>query len=324
MKNISRKIIICISIVALFACQSVAEPDWYNTPTTNDPEYIVANGQGRNLIQAKKSALNQINSQLWMQINSSFESREVIRSSHSDFSSNQFLDNKINSKTATVTFTGINYTKIEKNDIAYFVEARVSKASIIEQLIEDIKNSNHKAQSLLAKLQYQDSLIWWLESRDFSSEVDKLLVRQAMLKSLSVDHIPPATQVDKLVRKISEVHSSILIYLIPSRNNIKSAQLLADQLSSQRIKTTFRNTDSVSQTLNLKTDLRQSIIGDAYISTQITTIKLQGKNGNTLASNEIISTGNSLSNYLLSKEGAERNFNTIINDQGLWESLGLK
>ena len=118
--------------------------------------------------------------------------------------------------------------------------------------------------------------------------------------------------------EISQIQSELVVRLVVNKSEKKAADLLADKFSGQRINTTFKNTSHVTHTLRLHGELRQSKVGDAYISTLIATLKLQGRKGNTLASNEIISTGNSLSNYALSKEGSQRNFAEIIENQGLW------
>lgn len=319
-----RPLSICLFSLALFACQSTSPPDWYSTPPTNEPDYLVSVGQGRSLEQAKKTALNQINAQLWTQIDSTFTSRDVYQSHGSNSTSNSLIDNKINSRTTTVSFADIEYPLVDKNDIGYYVQAKVKRESVIKQLQMDIRQTDARAKQQLAKFQHQDSLVWWLENRELTSQSELISVRQAMLRSMSVDDIPTALSVNQLISKISEVQSNLVIRFINSKSDQKSAELLADQFSLERLKTTAKSSSQVTHILRMDTELRQSRVGDAYVSTQITTLKLQGRKGNTLASNEIISSGNSLSNYALSKEGAQRHFSEIVGNQGLWSSLGIK
>ncbi len=323
MLTMNKIILVCSLSLTLLACQSTTAPDWYNAPPTNDPTYLVSVGQGRSLDQAKKTALNQINAQLWTQIDSTFASRDVYQSTNSGSSANSLVDNKINSKTATVTFTDIEYPLIDKNDIGYYVQAKVKRESVIQQLQVDIRQINIKAEQQLQKFQHQDSLIWWLENRTLTPQLDLITVRQAMLRSMGIDNIPTAPAMEELVSQISKVQSRLVIRFINSSSDKKSAELLADHFSQEQIKTTFKNSSQATHTLRMNTELRKSKVGDAYVSTQLTTLKLQGRKGNTLASNEIISSGNSLSNYALSKEGAQRHFSEIVENQGLWSSLGI-
>lgn len=324
MLSMNKIILVCSLSFTLLACQSTSAPDWYNAPPTNDPAYLVSVGQGRSLDQAKKSALSQINAQLWTQIDSTFASRDVYQTQNANSSSSSLVDNKINSKTATVTFTDIEYPLVDKNDIGYYVQAKVKRESVINQLQTDIRQTNTRAEQQIAKFQHQDQLIWWLENRELTNQAELISVRQAMLQSMNVADIPAAPSVTALISKIAEVQSHLVIRFIHSSSDQKSAQLLADQFSTERLKTTAKNSSQVTHILRMDTELRQSRVGNAYVSTQLTTLKLQGRKGNTLASNEIISSGNSLSNYALSKEGAQRHFSEIVGNQGLWNSLGIK
>lgn len=324
MLTIKRKLILGLCSLALFACQSTTPPDWYSAPPTNDPDYLTAVGQGLNLTQAKQSALSQINAQLWTQIDSSFVSRDTVLSRNQSEHTSSLVDNHINSKTANVTLTGIDYPQVAKNDIGYYVQAKVSRATVIRQLRSDIEQSNRSAQAILAQRQHQDALMWWLTNRNLSSEAQAVAVRQAMLRALGENHIPQAQSVDTLLRALSETRSALVIRIAAGRKDHKSAQLLAEQFSKQQLQTTFKRTSATTHVLKLTTELRQSTVGQAYISTQFTTLKLQGRNGSILASNEIISSGNSLTNYTFSKEGAERNFAETVSAQGLWNSLGIQ
>ncbi len=310
--------------LTLAACQSTAPPDWYTEIPTNDSQYFTAVGKGRSLQQAKKEALSQINSQLWTQIDSTYASRDVFQTQNDASSSHSYIDNKINSKTTSVTFNDIEYTKVEQNDLGYFVEARVERPTVIQQLKSDIKNSDHKAELQLAELKHQDSLTWWLNNRESAQQADFVAIRQAMLKSLKQDDIPLAPSVTQLVKSITEVKSNLLVRFISQSSNRKAAELLQNQFGDQGIQTTTKATSRVTHTLRLSSELRQNKVGQTFVATDLMTLNLQGRKGNTLASSEIISSGNSLTNYAFAKEGAQRHFAEIVANQGLWESLGIQ
>ncbi|QXO17224.1 LPP20 family lipoprotein [Vibrio ostreae] len=324
MLTIKRKLILGLCSLALLACQSTTAPDWYSAPPTNDPQYLTAVGQGLNLTQAKQSALSQINAQLWTQINSSFVSRDIVQSRNQSEHASSLIDNHVNSKTANITLTGIDYPQVAKNDIGYYVQAKVSRDTVVRQLRSEIEQSNRHAQAVLQQRQHQDALLWWLANRAQSEQAQAVAVRQAMLRALGQDDIPKAESIDQLASALAQVQSGIVIRVSASRKDQKSAELLAEQFSKQSLKTTFSGTPNTTHVLKLTSQLRQSTVGQAYISTQFTTLKLQGRNGNILASHEIISSGNSLTNYTFSKEGAERNFADTVSAQGLWTSLGIQ
>jgi len=309
---------------ALAACQNTTPPSWYQQPTTNQHDTLIGLGEGRTLEQAKQVALNQINAQLWTQIEASFSSHEVAQTQQQQSSSSSLIDNKINSKTANVTFTGIDYQKIEKNDIAYFVQAQISRANVIAQLNADIRQREQRAKERLEQLHHQDPLLWWLEHHLAVKEADAVNVRQAMLRSLTLQPPPLSPNVNLFISRLSEVQSSLVIHVDANRSEQKMAQMIAAELSEQRIKTSQSSSPLVTHVLKMQSELKQSKVDDAYISTRFTTLKLLNRQGNVIASNEVISSGNSLSGYPLSIQGAERHFAGLMANQGIWAFLGLK
>lgn len=323
MNHMYHKAILLVTF-ALAACQNTTPPSWYQQPETNQHDALVGLGEGRTLEQAKQVALNQINAQLWTQIEASFSSHEVAQTRQQQSSSSSLIDNKINSKTANVTFTGIDYQKIEKNDVAYFVEVQISKDNVIAQLNADIRQREQRAKERLEQLQYQDPLLWWLAHHLAVKEADEVTIRQAMLRSLTQQPAPPSPNVSLFVSQLSGVQSSLVIHVDANKREQKMAQMIATELSAQRIKTSQSASSLVTHVLKLQSDLKQSKVDDAYISTRFTTLKLLNRQGNVIASNEIISSGNSLSGYSLSNQGAERHFANLMAKQGIWAFLGFK
>ncbi|CAM3370587.1 LPP20 family lipoprotein [Shewanella pealeana] len=307
----------------MLGCQSTKTPDWYNLPISNNSDYITAVGEGRSLEQAKKSALSNINAALWTQVNSSFSMNDTHRSINDKNYSNAYVNNAINTKTANIAFSGVEYINIANNDTHFYAQAQINKSNIISQLTSDLRNINQKAEAQVDKLAYQDALQWWLVNKDSAIYNDYTHVRLAILSSLSPAHGINTQSLDKLNSLSARVKSNILIHIQTSKSDKKMAQIIADKLSNEGIKTTMHSTSTVTHNLKLISDLRQSIMAEAYISTKITALQLKDRNNNIISSSEIISTGNSLSNYQISKEGAERHFSTLVDERGLWPALGL-
>jgi len=323
MKQYTKKLLPLFFLSMLTACQSTKNPEWYDQPQVNNTEYIFAVGEGRNLNQAKKSALNNINATLWTQVDSSFSMKDSNTNINDKSYTYGSVNNHVNAKTSSVTFSGVEYTNIDNQNNIYFAQARIKKDVIIKQLKSDISNVNQKSKRLMDELKHQDPLSWWLMNREASSNLEYVNVRTAMLGAISPKDDVSAPYVLALTEQVSKIKSQLLIKIQPSKHDKKGAQYLVEKLSAQGISTTFKNTRSVTHTLRLTTELRQSVMMSAYISTKITSLQLLNKKGNVVASNEMISTGNSMSNYKISKEGAERHFSAQMDQDGLWKSLGF-
>ncbi|MFA0525966.1 hypothetical protein AB4517_20605, partial [Vibrio sp. 10N.222.52.C3] len=182
-KKIVRFFIALFALLVLSGCQST-KPEWYLKPKVDSDEYIYAASQARTLSHAKKIAVNNINEKLWTQVESSFYMRDTVRETNGKGFSNSLVDNKVNTKTESLTLNGIEYVQMEENDLGAFVEVRVKKSLVTQQLIREIKDLNRKSQIELDALSHEDKLLWWLDNRSVYQTEHDASVRIAMLSSL--------------------------------------------------------------------------------------------------------------------------------------------
>ncbi|MEZ9595304.1 LPP20 family lipoprotein [Shewanella sp. 10N.261.52.F9] len=324
MKSIYKIPLYSLVILFTIGCKSTPTPNWYLSPQNNNPEYIIAVGEGRSLDQAKKSALSNINSALWTEVNSSFSMSDSHRSINNKSHTNAYVNNAVNTKTANIALSGVEYTNIAEGELSFYAQAKIKKSNIVNQISSDLNQINQKSITQFEKLNHQDPIQWWLANKDNSHFTDLIPARLAILNSLSPSLNIDLSAVDRLTTQCSIIKSNFLIYIKSSSKDEKMAQMLAEKLSVEGIKTTTLNGSKITHKLILKSDLRQSIMTDAYITTKITTLELKNRNNDVIGSSEVISTGNSLTSYKISNEGAERHFSSLIDERGVWSSLGLK
>lgn len=310
-------------VLAVTGCQSTSVPDWYLGEMNHDSQYIYAVGEGNSLISAKKTALTQVNEQLWTQVNSSFIQNVEYRSQNDTEFNRESLRNSMNVKSARLVLSGAEYLNTDKNDRTYYAQVRVKRDAIKQQLNNELDQIEQNAVRLLNEYQYQDKFTWWLANKDYSATLAEYYLRLAILDSMGQQR-PFSISVDKVTNTVSSVKSGLLIYIKSDVNDVRSANLVAQNLNPQSIKTTQRWSNAVTHLLVMDSDYRRNRVGDAYITTKLTQLTLKSRAGKTIASNEIISTANSMSNFKLSHEGAERHFGQQIEDMGIWPSLGFK
>ncbi|ROV57457.1 hypothetical protein EGH82_23000 [Vibrio ponticus] len=312
-----------ISIALLLGCQSVSEPKWYGSNQALDPDYIYAQAKGINLTSAKNSAVSQINAQLWMQVRSEYSSNESLRTINDNSDSNNYINNKINTSSAQIALSGIEYTEIDKNDINYFVQARIKRDIIVSQLESNAKKIESNAEIQLEKINHQDKFLWWLENKDAQDKLEQINMYSDIIMSLDNDKTIKINNTKVLVKEVSSIQSELLIHINRSSHDKLSADFLAQKFGKLGILNTQRNSRKITHQLKVRSEYRQSKVDNAYISTKLTNLLLINKKGKVLASNELISSANSLTSYKLSREGAERHFSAQIEELGLWSALGL-
>ncbi|MEZ9892901.1 hypothetical protein AB4356_11000 [Vibrio lentus] len=322
--NIKKLLVFSVVVGLLFTtgCQST-KPTWYSKPQVDTNEYIYAVAQARTLSHAKKIAVNNINEKLWTQVESSFYMRETVRETNGAGFSNSLVDNKVNTKTESLTLNGIEYLQMEESELGAFVEVRVKKALVTQQLIREINEMNSNSEAKLVALQHQDKLLWWLDNRSASQLQHKVSVRTAMLAPLEPGYQVDTRSIDKLIATHKNISSQINIRLSYDRNSQKATQLLGKQLSEFNIATSTSKRRNQTHVLHVDSERRRNKVGDAFISTLISDVKVINMKAKTISRSEIISTGNSVTSFKYADEGAARHLNEQVKEKGIWTALGL-
>ena len=293
------------------------------TPETN--QNFVAVGSGMSPTAAKNKAMSEINARLWTQV----ESIGKEQTTHTESNGKEFFrslsDNKINVETAPVVLVGMAYPKTIHINGMYYVEAHIDRSNIKKQLENELNTLNQDIQSALISQKHTDPLVWWLNNRDVSTLKTTYFSRQAMLMAVSNNTIATSAVKDNLVqleRAVEKTQSTLSFYISAAAKDKNLKGFIGDKLSQEHIATVGRPQKATHQ-LMVKSDWRQSRVGDAYISTVITRLTVKNSKGQSIASSEVIASGNSVSNYAMSKEGASRHFSAQLSDQGIWHSLGV-
>ncbi|MGI9876376.1 LPP20 family lipoprotein [Vibrio chagasii] len=313
---------VVVGLLLTTGCQST-KPTWYSKPQVDTNEYIYAVAQARTLSHAKKIAVNNINEKLWTQVESSFYMRETARETNGVGFSNSLIDNKVNTKTESLTLNGIEYLQMEESELGAFVEVRVKKALVTQQLIREINEMNNNSEAKLVALQHQDKLLWWLDNRSAYQLQHKVSVRTAMLAPLEPRYQVDTRSIDKLLAAHKNISSQINIRLSYDRNSKKATQLLGKQLSEFNIATSTSKRINQTHVLHVDSERRRNKVGDAFISTLISDVKVINMKAKTISRSEIISTGNSVTSFKYADEGAARHLNEQVKEKGIWTALGL-
>ncbi|UTV28414.1 LPP20 family lipoprotein [Photobacterium atrarenae] len=309
----------------LSACQSTSTPEWVLTPTQETNQQLYAVGHGGSLSAAQRMAMSQLNERLWTQVESSGYQRQVLRELNGDENFQSINDSRVNVKTAPVVLTGVDYPRQQQVDGIYYVEATINKATVKTQLQRELTQTAEDVKTALLSRDHADPLLWWLKHRDVQAVKDKVLTRQAMLLAVSdgVAQAHPVTeQVIALERTLQAVKNQLQFKVVAPKGDRWMKGFVEQHLAAEHI-ATGSSTSKATHILNLDTEWRQSKVGDAYISTVIADLTIQNKRGKTTANREVIASGNSVSNYKVSKEGASRHFSAQMSEQGLWHFLGV-
>lgn len=317
-------IVVFLSSLLLSSCASttVKVPNWYNNAVlTTNTDMISSVGQGRSLQEAKKIALEQISSQIWVKLSSSSESSDtqiVTEQNNNAKSYNRSrFANEINTKTAGIVFTDVNFSKVEKLDGVYYVLANVKRESIIKQLKMEVVQLNDKANVIINKQKYKNAFIWYVDNANFYQTKNQAQIKVNILNALKCDDIPSLAAINTLMTKLGKVKSQLVVGI--SSNNASISKAIANKLTKKEIKTSFGNGFFVTNHLNLHINSENKKIGDIYVTTLFITLEFTDKSQHILMSNDVVVSGNSITNYRISKKAATEKFIDEIKNKSIYD-----
>ncbi|MEJ2763807.1 LPP20 family lipoprotein [Photobacterium sp. MCCC 1A19761] len=320
------KYLLCLLplILLLYGCQSSKPPSWASQPRQEDNGHLYGVGYGINQKVAQKQAISHLSSQLWTQVESTSQFRNISNEINGTHHSQSLSDTAIFTKTANLTFNGVQLTQSAMVNDVYYVEASIAKAQLITELKQELDTLYDDIQTSIVSLSHTDPLLWWLNNADTSAYKHEILVKVSVLSALTQGtpeqkYIRAYRELDELVAKTK---SSINIQVATTSHEPWLKQFITAYLAQAGLKNTDKATKA-SHTVEVDTNWRNKKLSSNYISTVLVQLKLKNKNNHTLKSNEIIASANSMSGYDLSKEGAARHFSEQLKTQGLWPSIGL-
>ncbi|PKH63212.1 hypothetical protein CXF83_01230 [Shewanella sp. Choline-02u-19] len=315
---------IFLGLTLVVACQSTSKtPDWYLEPIVTNAAELVAVGQGTSLDKAKQKAMSALNQQLWTEVKSSGQSRNIANDINGKEHYQQLNDFSVNTKTSAVILNGVTFSKAQQAGDTFYVEAKVAKDNVKAQLMADVKNYNGLAQFELDTLAQTDPLVWWLRNVDVSDLESNMASRLSMLSALSSTEKTPNNLIPKLKAKVAEVHSGIKVVIAANPQDRWMKKSITAYLTKYKIQVVDSAKSHFSHQLILDTDWRKSHISDMYISTVQVNLVLKDSHNLVVASNEIIANANSVTSFERANEGASRHFSAKLKEQNFWKALGL-
>jgi len=317
-------IAVCLALVLITACQSTPKvPQWYLNPGLANNASLVAVGEGRTLAYAKQKAMSALNQQLWTEVKSKGQSRNIANNINGDEHYQQLNDFSVNTKTSAVVLNGVVFSHAEQIGEHFYVEAMIDKSNIKAQLLAELTDYNQQIAFELDNLSKVDPLVWWLKNADTDLLEQKINHRLSMLLALSPTESTPNNLISKLKAKVAEVHSNIKVAIIIEPSNPLMKKIVAAHFAPFGINVVSNLKQPFSHKLILDVEQRNSYISDIYISTLQTNLVLKNKSGHIISSNEIIANANSVTSYARANEGAIRHFSAKLKGQGFWKALGL-
>ncbi|WP_256384019.1 LPP20 family lipoprotein [Photobacterium toruni] len=316
------KLLVLILSILVTACTSTDLPTWYIENVNNNQVMISGVGQGRTLSEAKKNAIEQISSQIWINVKSvSRQTDSYVSDGDSEYNDNRFY-NQIDTNTANIAFAGVEYNQIEKINGFYYVQASVERSEIVRQLKNDIEDINISANEIIKQLGIQDELVWLFDNYSFINKRNKVISKVNILRSMRYNKDININNVNVVYKKIKNINSNLVVRIDTKNNEISRA--IITKLMSDNIRGYSSKLSSYTNVLSIKIKNKNKKIGDIYITTLFISLVVKDKNGHLLMAHDLTSSGNSISNYKIAYLSAVHDFVNKIKNMNVLVMLGYE
>ncbi len=172
-----RKSILFLALAPI--ASAIAAPSWFDSPKTNDSNYMYEVGVGDSLKGAKQEALAALSNSIHTKVSSEFS--EVIRVENDEADTSILSKNQSQSK--NIELPDVNWTNIESEGGLYYVEAQLDKNSFVNYYTNKIESSLKKIGTLKNKSEID--LSEFLTLSKYNSELESLRGNALVVSSYS-------------------------------------------------------------------------------------------------------------------------------------------
>lgn len=307
----------------LIGCQSTKMPDWYLSPEQDNNAYLYSVGTGSSYESASSSAVSNLNNRLWSEVNSSFYNRVSASDRNGKSHTSDFIDKKVFVKSAKAAISGYEVNEVSVVGEKTYIQLRFNKQVLLASLQASVQEQTRQLKFAISSLPKSDPIKWLISNRNLDEKADELVAKSSMVKALR-----PEFEIDyELLNEVSAAQGQALrkisIAIDARKKDDKAKFLFSNHLSELGINVVANRSRELTHRIVIRTEQRNSEVGDAYIATILTELKLVDRKNRTVSSNEFISTGNSITSKKMAREGAIRHFDDQLSKSGVWKSLGL-
>ena len=302
-------------------------PAWYLTPPAMTDEYLFGVGDGNTLEEARKSALENMISQLGITIASSYESTLNVHKGYREYFTKKTSHN-IKSEIASLRIS--NYETLQSEKRAYnnyIMLIRSNKQQFTEGLIKELDQKVDKIEVQRMLLQNSDVLSRYQFYTEASNELNDMFSTLLVLNTLDATF-----QDDLYMQTISAINTEL--------------QALKEQMTfsfvSDTDSTVFQEEISVALTdkkmhiidekrvdndhvvIALHSTVNYALSHGFDIARVALVIEAKDYQGKMIGGNRMNLTGHATQGKAVALENASRKFRDLIKKDGLGLTLGIK
>ena len=302
-------------------------PSWYINPPANNPMYLYGLGEGMNIEQATRNALDNMASRLSVTVESSYEVKTKIQKGYNE-SFSQNSERNLKSEVAKIRISNYEVDKSEKiapghyvvlvkSDKEKFYSSLVKELDQKFQTLNDKRAANQNANIIKRAYFYQDAV----------NETNGMMPTLLVLGTLSeqFDDAKYLKDIQALNAENEALKKAINFVIQSDRASVNMAEAVRVALTDSGFKVVSskaQNANTVFVKLTSRAEESQAM---GFIVAKITTnIEVNTADGKTVGGNKLNINGQSPQSFELAKENGSKKLKKMIEKDGINTILGLK
>jgi hypothetical protein len=192
-------------------------PSWYNNPMVSNVHYYYAVGEGNSLKEAKIDALNQIASEISVNISSS----TVIEKVATTNSYKKKMQSKIKSNIQNIRFVDAKVIKNIAINNKYYVSVKVNRDTLFNAQLQLVENKYNEAKALFDNSLNKSYIKILQNQTTIEKLIDEAIAKLPILKSINAnfDQNSYLDKLNNLSQKITDIKNSINVYVYSDSKN---------------------------------------------------------------------------------------------------------
>lgn len=308
------------SILFMSGCSSntLSEeiPSWYLNTPNNNAGYLYGSGQGKTLTESKSLALNNLASQLSVNISSiinNYKSASTNENGTSLYSKNVSQDVQV--EVENMRFANVKVEKITQIGESFFTLVKVSRTKLFEENYKEFESLDISINTTVQRIATKPILEKIQALQNLYPKLTQAKKEAFILYTIqnNFNYSSYITKYDSTIGKIQTLKDKILINLSTNEKSKFFSNELLKLLNENRYKVSPNNTDTQ---IKLTNNIRYSTAKGwqiAKVTTNISTLS-QGK---TVSNTTISSVGRSTSSKENAKASAAQHFKKELYKLGL-------
>ncbi len=318
-----------VTILFFAACggskapQVISYPSWYLAPPANNGASLYGVGDGRNLDEAKTSALNAIAASLSTTVSSEFKKSESTQSFNGSEKAYHSALNTIKAQVKEIEFSDYRIIQNQVISDRVLLLVEVSRARLFQQQKEKLNRFSQELSQEQKEISRQSPLQKALLYSKQIAKTQKLQSMALLSKTINADFdtSPYFKQASDIKQAKHDTLNTIRVFVSADKQASVFIDTLKEGLNKAGIKTVSNRAET---NIHIKNDFQLDEIYGFKIAKARLSFSTKDAREKTIATSSFNLSGKSRYDYEKAKANAAQALSKKIDEEGIYTLLGIK